>query len=59
MNNDWKEMYMDLAASLYAASGALKMPEVWMDFLLQASNGGAERLTDSMFPLMPEKESDE
>jgi len=52
-------MYMDLAASLYAASGALKMPEVWMDFLLQASNGGAERLTDSMFPLMPEKESDE
>ena len=56
MNNDWKELYMDLAAGLYAASGALRMPEVWMDFLLQAANGGTERLTDSMFPLMPEED---
>ena len=57
MNNvDWQELYADLACALYAASGALNMPEVWMDLLLQAANGGTERLTDSMFPLMPEKE---
>lgn len=51
---DWQEMYVDLASALYAASGALKMPEAWMDFLLQAANGGTERLKDNMFPLMPE-----
>lgn len=57
MNNvDWEELYVDLAAGLYCASGALNMPKVWMDFLHQAANGGTARLTDNMFPLMPEKD---